>query len=164
MSTPAKPTSDVARWNRAVRDAHFPDPACPAPLPGEIDELTATDAEIDAHLRAAGVDMEELDALADETYERAKAKFGGGAAGLAFARGGPAEDAEAESSAAWVAPSTPELPIRTGPIRTGKRRSPATWLAYAAAAAAATTGGAYILATHQPKEERGKRVVVFFHA
>jgi hypothetical protein len=60
-----KDITDVERWNRAVEVAFGDDP-------DELDDETdaMTDAEVEAKLRAAGVDLEAFHAKADALYAR----------------------------------------------------------------------------------------------
>ncbi len=60
-----KPTSAMGRWNHAV---HVAFDVTPDDLADEV--LAMTDAEVDADLRAAGFDLDEVDAEGDAMYAR----------------------------------------------------------------------------------------------
>ncbi len=64
--------SAVQRWNDAVREAHAGDEA--AAVLREV--LAASDEEVDAQLRVAGVDVEALNAESDESFDALLASLG----------------------------------------------------------------------------------------
>jgi hypothetical protein len=128
MTRESKPMTDVDRWNHAVRVA-FDDED-----DGLDDETDAmSDAEIEAELRAAGVDLDAFHAKMDGLYQQYVA--------------GAASAPEGEG-VAWTKGDAPE----SAPDRPRKIGRGGHVAAYGLMAAAATAGLATYLATRPPEE------------
>jgi hypothetical protein len=128
-------TTDVERWNHAVRIAFDEDP-------GELDDETdaMSDAEVEADLRAAGVDTDAFHAKMDALYKQ----YIAGAAPSER----PAAKAPETDEGAWTKGEMPRS-VPGKPRKEGRGRHV---VAYAAVAAAATAGVATYLATRPPPE------------
>jgi hypothetical protein len=136
-----KPRNDdaVARWNRAVREAHAD--AHPGSARAVLD---ASPEEVDRQLAAAGFDLREEDAKAAATYDAMVAKLTSGTHA-------PDDDRGSGNDVAWVASAEDAKVVSLD----SRRRSRAVWLAWAVAATVTTGGGIYAAAhrTHEPPPE-----------
>jgi hypothetical protein len=132
-----KPATSVERWNRAVRVAFE---VGPEDLADEV--LAKSDAEVDAELRAAGVDLDAFDEEGDALYAR-----------LLAAHESAAHESHSEvserGSEAWTSEAPPKV------VRLHARRRNAALLAVAAVAAASAAGAAYLGSQHE-EEKREK--------
>jgi hypothetical protein len=127
-----KPATSVERWNRAVRVAFE---VGPEDLADEV--LAKSDAEVDAELRAAGVDLDAFDEEGDALYAR-----------LLSAHESHSEGSE-RGSETWTSEAPPKV------VRLHARRRNTALLAVAAVAAASAAGAAYLGSQHE-EEKREK--------
>ena len=129
-----RPHADL--WNRAVAEAYAEPERADVPS-----EPSASEEELDRHLRAAGFDLEAEDLEADATYDAMVAK-------LAAAPPPARALEEPLVEGAWTASTDV-----ANDVRSPRRSNKVVWLAWAVAAAAATGGAAYVAGHRHPPED-----------